>query len=473
MSSSHITFKGTGMSNNKILWIYWMVISLAVAGYFIYRLYSEDKTVYSPGAMTHGHYQIEMACASCHTDSFGGKEVLQDACINCHGAELKAVDDSHPKSKFTDPRNASRVKQLDARVCITCHTEHQQELAGDMGLTIPEDYCFKCHQDVADDRPSHKGMDFKSCATAGCHNYHDNTALYEDFLEKHIDEPVHFKAALVKQASLVDDLTVLNSYPIETYPVKQLTQYDMDAPLRVKKDPLVTEDWSMTAHASAGVNCSACHEQKRPGDEISWVDKPNHESCQSCHSTEVDGFLSGKHGMRLKEGLSPMKPAMAMQPMRAQAHDKELSCTSCHSAHKFDTKHAAVEACLNCHDDQHSRSYKESPHFASWHKEITGQAKANSGVSCATCHMPRQLTKVDGHKLVLAEHNQNMNLRPNEKMLRSVCMECHGLGFSIDALADKKLIDNNFNGMPSVHIESIDLVKRRLEKRKRPKEGSP
>ena len=66
-----------------------------------------------------------------------------------------------------------------------------------------------------------------------------------------------------------------------------------------------------------------------------------------------------------------------------------------------------------------------------------------------------------------------MNLRPNEKMLRTVCMDCHGLGFSIDALADEKLINNNFNGMPSVHVESIDLVKRRLEKRKRPKEGSP
>lgn len=473
MSSNHIIFRETGMTNKKAMWVYWVVISLLITGYLVYRLYDEDKTIYSPGAMSHGHYQIEMACASCHTDSFGGGEVIQEACVNCHGAELKAVDNSHPKSKFTDPRNASRVKQLDARVCVTCHTEHKQEITGEMGLTIPEDYCFKCHQEVADDRPSHKGMAFDSCASAGCHNYHDNNALYEDFLEKHIDEPVHSKDAIVKHASPEQDLTLLTNYPVKKYPRIKLNQYQMDAPLTVKKDPIVVGEWAMTAHSNAGVNCSACHEQKQSSGEIKWIDKPLYESCQSCHNSEVNGFLSGKHGMRLKEGLSPMTPGMAMQPMRTKAHGKELSCTSCHSAHKFDIQQAAVEACLGCHNDQHSKSYKDSPHFTGWYKEITGQAKSNTGVSCATCHMPRQLKKIDGHELVLAEHNQNMNLRPNEKMLRSVCMQCHGLGFSIDALADKELVNKNFNGMPSVHVESIDLVKQRLEKRKKSREGSP
>ena len=76
-------------------------------------------------------------------------------------------------------------------------------------------------------------------------------------------------------------------------------------------------------------------------------------------------------------------------------------------------------------------------------------------------------------KIVIAEHNQNMNLRPNEKMLRSVCMNCHGLGFSIDALADKILIKNNFTGKPEKHIRSIDMVKHRLKKGSKPGEGSP
>jgi hypothetical protein len=65
-------------------------------------------------------------------------------------------------------------------------------------------------------------------------------------------------------------------------------------------------------------------------------------------------------------------------------------------------------------------------------------------------------------KVIIAEHNQNDNLRPNEKMLRSVCMQCHGLGFSIDALADRELVEKNFSEKPDVHIESLDMVKKRL-----------
>ncbi len=62
---------------------------------------------------------------------------------------------------------------------------------------------------------------------------------------------------------------------------------------------------------------------------------------------------------------------------------------------------------------------------------------------------------------VFVVHNQNLTLRPNEKMIRPVCMNCHGVGFAIDALADEVLIKNNFNGRPSQHIESIDWVKAR------------
>ena len=32
-------------------------------------------------------------------------------------------------------------------------------------------------------------MGFETCASAGCHNFHDNRALYEDFLIKHANTP--------------------------------------------------------------------------------------------------------------------------------------------------------------------------------------------------------------------------------------------------------------------------------------------
>ena len=38
-------------------------------------------------------------------------------------------------------------------------------------------------------RPSHAGLGFAGCALAGCHNYHDNRALYEDFLVAHAGRP--------------------------------------------------------------------------------------------------------------------------------------------------------------------------------------------------------------------------------------------------------------------------------------------
>jgi len=60
-------------------------------------------------------------------------------------------------------------------------------------------------------------------------------------------------------------------------------------------------------------------------------------------------------------------------------------------------------------------------------------------------------------------------------MLRPVCMNCHGLGFSTDALADPKLLKNNFHGEPGVHIRSIDMVAQRLkalEEEKRHKDAA-
>ena len=63
---------------------------------------------------------------------------------------------------------------------------------------------------------------------------------------------------------------------------------------------------------------------------------------------------------------------------------------------------------------------------------------------------------------VFTTHNPNAYLRPNEKMIRPVCMDCHGLGFAIDALADPALAANNFKGRPAVHVPGIDWAARRV-----------
>jgi hypothetical protein len=50
-------------------------------------------------------------------------------------------------------------------------------------------------------------------------------------------------------------------------------------------------------------------------------------------------------------------------------------------------------------------------------------------------------------------------------MARNVCLDCHGLGFTLDSMADRALIESNFSGSPTVHVESIDWVVRRMKAR--------
>ena len=125
-----------------------------------------------------------------------------------------------------------------------------------------------------------------------------------------------------------------------------------------------------------------------------------------------------------------------------------------------------MEACAGCHDDTHTQAYAGSPHHVLREQELGGEPPAGSGVSCATCHMPRiEFDVNDWLTRVMVDHNQSANLSPNSKMIRSACTQCHGLGFSIDALADQALIDNNFRGSPSLHIDTMDLAAAEKERR--------
>ncbi|WP_223826068.1 cytochrome c3 family protein [Spongiibacter pelagi] len=396
------------------------------------------------GEMTHGHHQIAMECSACHTDPFGGKEILQNACVDCHGEELSAVRDSHPKSKFTNPRNADRIEKLDARFCIACHVEHRLDKTNAMGVTLPNDFCFECHQEIGEERPSHAGMGFETCASAGCHNFHDNQALYEDFLLEHANEPMFAEVAKVL-ARNAQDYRKTEATP--------LTADDADG---VVVNQEITSHWLGSAHAEAGVNCSGCHASETQ--TKNWVQHPDHQVCANCHEQETAGFLAGKHGMKMGLGLPPMRVAEARIPMHPEAAHKSLSCSSCHEPHRVDTQYAAVEACSSCHASTHVQNFKASPHAQI---AVNKPDAEEEQVTCATCHMPRTVAP---NGRVSVEHNQNANLRPNEKMIRGVCMDCHSLSFSIDALADPELIERNFSGRPSVHIPSIEMSLERDKK---------
>ena len=176
--------------------------------------------------------------------------------------------------------------------------------------------------------------------------------------------------------------------------------------------------------------------------------------------------------MRLAEGLTALPPDHSSMSF-ADGANAHTGCNNCHMPHQFDRDFAKTEACLGCHVDDHSQAFLSSPHA------LFSEALKSSQdidliegieVTCATCHMPRVNAQNSGTALALGiasemddfirvNHNQNENLRPNEKMIRPVCMSCHSLEFSIDALADPELIRNNFNGQPSAHIPSIEWAK--------------
>lgn len=198
-----------------------------------------DGARHLPGRTSDGHHQLETECAACHDALTGATNAR---CLACHGADLADAEDSHSEAKFRDPRNADRIAAMNAAECTTCHAEHTPGRTRVGGVTVPADFCVRCHEDVGRERPSHSDYPFDGCAASGCHNFHDNRALYRDYLVRHADEP--------------------DVLPVAVVPVRSSTAADPDPSAR----------------------------------------------CEECHAREREGFLRGRHGMRLAKALSPMSP---------------------------------------------------------------------------------------------------------------------------------------------------------------------
>lgn len=465
----------------------WVGVTLAaVVLAVVVMVAGGDRMLFLIGATSDAHHQIEMACETCHaappfSSTRAASKALNKACLGCHEVELDEARDSHPPAKFRNPRMTFLREALDARLCTTCHAEHRPEITRKGAVTVAMDFCVACHsegdRDVRMLRPSHAGLDFASCATSGCHNYHDNRALYSDFLVAHADEPwlatnpIHALAAILRSPNLRRDHE----------------QSEAVAPPEAMADRSIADQWAESEHASAGVNCSACHAPDARNDasladvEANWIAAPSTGVCANCHDEQANTFVRGRHGMRqhplvaaprslaggdLSETLAawladPAYPAImtvaeARIPMRFEAAHRVLDCNSCHQPHSVDVAFAVVESCLTCHDDSHTKAFVGSPHHDLWLAELSGATAPGTGVTCATCHMPA----VEFRDQVMINHNQNDTLRPSEKMIRTVCLDCHGLGFAIDALADSDLVAINFKGLPAIHVPSIEWAVR-------------
>ncbi|MDF2232891.1 ammonia-forming cytochrome c nitrite reductase subunit c552 [Albimonas sp. CAU 1670] len=489
-----------------LLWLLWTALTLAGAAAVAAAVFiGGDRTPLLLGETTGVHAQFETACESCHgaeplAPTTEALKALNEGCRNCHDAELKVSDDSHPRKKFRDPRMADYWAKLDARDCTTCHIEHEPELTRPGAVTLAMDYCVACHaegeQNVRAERESHAGLGFETCASAGCHNFHDNRALYEDFLVKHADEPWLLDHPVQARAAALRAPDARFAKPRGA----PLTLAQAEAPEGVlaRFPSAELEAWAASAHAETGVTCAACHAPKARDTEAlaaEWSDAFDLKACAKCHRDEAQTWTEGRHGMAFHAGVAkprqldkrlkaiglkgweedlpaairawladaeparPMSVAASKLPMKPEAAHQVLTCAACHDPHAPDRRLARVETCASCHDDDHSRAYFASPHYALFLAEMAGEGAPGSGVGCADCHMPKIEDPASGR--VFTTHDQNAYLRPNEKMIRPVCMDCHGLGFAIDALADPALVRTNFQGRPAAHVPSIDWAARR------------
>lgn len=221
----------------------------------------------------------------------------------------------------------------------------------------------------------------------------------------------------------------------------------------------INQLWQSSAHGRAEVNCSSCHLEAE-SEEL--VVQPTAESCRSCHEKTVETFLLGKHGVRLGEGLSPLQPKMAHLPMKEEGMNQVMNCNTCHDVHAVNTVTAAVEACLTCHDDPHSRNYFQSRHGEMWLAQTELARPNQESVTCATCHLPRQTTEA---KKVFVNHNNTYTLLPRDRAVKEVCMNCHGMEYSYNSIFDDALVKENFARSPTLNLQTLEMV-RELEKKR-------
>ena len=360
-----------------------------------------DKEYFLPGNVAHGHSQIESLCDVCHLEAWTNIELINKSCTDCHNEQLDAVDNSHPIKLFNDPRYVKYIDKLDARFCVSCHMEHQNDSDGSVYVTVPLSFCILCHEEDNKERKSHEDFSLESCGNVGCHNYHDNRMTNADYLVSHAED----NQVISQSRQSMDN----NNYEYV-----------------------------------GNTNCNRLNDST-----IST------SGCIECHSAQGSEFLDSKYGLSLK--LASKGRHILPEDNRAIfISHSHATCSGCHEYSRTSSSYDSIDICLSCHSDEHSLNYLNSKHYR-FYKNGKGEQAGLNAVSCAACHMPR-VEKKDGNLVRHSLHNTGANLWPKEHMIQSVCIYCHNLQFSIDSMADADLRKKNFIGKPTKSIKSIKMA---------------
>ncbi len=99
-----------------------------------------------------------------------------------------------------------------------------------------------------------------------------------------------------------------------------------------ERDPALVAAWQSSRHATAGVDCSACHGTEHTGQMAAQARR--NEACTGCHAREKDSYFLSKHGV-----IATLEGARwdFSQPLHS-GHLRAPTCGYCHlHANNHDT----------------------------------------------------------------------------------------------------------------------------------------
>ncbi|MCF6269220.1 MAG: cytochrome C [Melioribacteraceae bacterium] len=185
-----------------------------------------------------------------------------------------------------------------------------------------------------------------------------------------------------------------------------------------KTSPQIVVDWELSEHSKNDVGCADCHgEEHTTAEDFAKAELPNHETCSSCHDTQVQQFLKGKHALawaaykamptthalpvQLTEGMKGcggchkigIKSEEDLKMIKEHGSGYgNGSCDACHTRHTFSKKEAQQpQACQTCHmgfDHPQWEMYSSSKHGVRALLKQNGiLPESTPAPTCQTCHM--------------------------------------------------------------------------------------
>ena len=182
--------------------------------------------------------------------------------------------------------------------------------------------------------------------------------------------------------------------------------------------PNIVSDWKVSQHFAEDVTCADCHgDGHQSKDDVANVLTVTYETCATCHDTQTEQYLAGKHS-KAWAALKAM-PTTHMKPMELIDGQKgcggchkigvkteqevldlkaagstfgHASCDACHTRHTFSVKEAREpEACATCHmgfDHPQWEMYSTSKHGIRHQLKRLGVLPETAAApTCQDCHM--------------------------------------------------------------------------------------